>query len=113
MRRPVLTQWSLAIERDLGANTGLRISYIGNRTTDIIVSPDLNQIPSNTQGYAALINTRPFPDWNVVASRDNGAHSRYDGLQTEITRRFSKGLTLDGSSSLGRQPPRAGGAGAA
>jgi hypothetical protein len=110
LRDPRTTQWSVAVERDLGSKTGLRLSYIGNRTTDIIVSPDLNQIQSNTRGYAALINTRPFQDWNVVASRDNGAHSRYDGLQAEITRRFSKGLTLDGSYTLGRQLSDAGGA---
>jgi len=110
LQDPRTAQWSLALERDLGANTGLRIGYIGNRTNDIIVSPDLNQIAPNTTGYAALINTRPFPDWNVVASRDNGAHSRYDGLQTSITRRFSKGLTLDGSYTLARQLSDAGGA---
>jgi hypothetical protein len=110
LKDPRTTQWSVAIERDLGASTGLRLSYIGNRTTDMLVSPDLNQIRSNTQGYAAVINTRPFPDWNVVASRDNGAHSRYDGLQAEITRRLSKGLTLDSSYTLGRQLADAGGA---
>jgi hypothetical protein len=110
LREPRTTQRSVAVERDLGSKTGLRLSYIGNRTTDIIVSPDLNQIQSNTRGYAALANTRPFQDWNVVASRDNGAHSRYDGLHTEVTRRFSKGLTLDGSYALGRQLSDAAGA---
>ncbi|PYR26349.1 MAG: hypothetical protein DMF98_09330, partial [Acidobacteria bacterium] len=110
LRDPRTTQWSLTLERDLGGNTGVRVSYIGNKTTDIIVSPDLNQIRPNTQGYAALVNTRPFQDWNVVASRDNGAHSRYDGLQSEITRRFSKGFTLDASYTLARQLADAAGA---
>jgi hypothetical protein len=110
LRDPRTTQWSLTVERDLGGNTGVRVSYIGNKTTDIIVSPDLNQIRPNTQGYAALVNTRPFQDWNVVASRDNGAHSRYDGLQSEITRRLSKGFTLDASYTLARQLSDAAGA---
>jgi hypothetical protein len=109
LRDPRMTQWSLAVERDLGANMGLRVSYIGNKTVDIMVSPDLNQIRPNTTGYSALITTRPFQDWNVVATRDNGAHSRYDGLQMEITRRFSKGLTLDASYTLARQLSDAGG----
>jgi Carboxypeptidase regulatory-like domain/TonB dependent receptor len=110
LRDPRTTQWSLTVERDLGGNTGVRVSYIGNRTNDIIVSPDLNQIRPNTQGYAALINTRPFQDWNVVASRDNGAHSRYDGLQSELTRRLSKGLTVDASYTYARQLSDAAGA---
>ena len=110
LRDPRMTQWSLTVERDLGAKTALRVSYIGNKTVDIIVSPDLNQIRPNTQGYAALAGTRPFQDWNVVATRDNGAHSRYDGLQSAITRRFSKGLTVDASYTLARQLSDAGGA---
>ena len=110
LRDPRMTQWSLTVERDLGAKTALRVSYIGNKTVDIIVSPDLNQIRPNTQGYSALAATRPFPDWNVVATRDNGAHSRYDGLQSEVTRRFSKGLTLDASYTIARQLADAGGA---
>jgi len=110
LRDPRTTQWSLTLERDLGDKTGLRLSYIGNKTDDIMVSPDLNQIRLNTQGYPALANTRPFRDWNVVASRDNGAHSRYDGLQVELTRRLSKGLTLDGSYTRARHLADAGGA---
>lgn len=106
---PRTTQWTLTVERDLGWNTGLRVSYVGSNTEDIIVSPDLNQIRPNTQGYSALVTTRPFPDWNVVASRDNGAHSRYDGLQTDITKRFSHGLSLDASYTLARQLSDAGG----
>jgi carboxypeptidase family protein len=107
---PRTIQWSFTVERDLGGNMGLRVSYIGNKSDDIIVSPDLNQIRPNTRGYAALVDTRPFPDWNVVASRDNGAHSRYDGLQTEVTRRLSKGLTLDVSYTIARQLSDAAGA---
>jgi carboxypeptidase family protein len=107
---PRTLQWSLTVERDLGGHTGLRVSYIGNKSDDIIVSPDLNQIQPNTRGYAALIGTRPFPDWNVIASRDNGAHSRYDGLQTEVTRRLSKGFTLDASYTIARQLSDAAGA---
>ena len=51
----------------------VRASYTGSKTTDLVCSLDLNQIAPNTQGYDALRNTRPFPDWNVVTTRDNGA----------------------------------------
>src|SRR6185503_14037401 len=99
----------LTVERELGLQTGLRVSYVGNKTEDILVSPDLNQIQSNTQGYTALANTRPFIDWNVVASRANGAHSRYDGAQFQVSRRVSRGLALDASYTLARQLSDAGG----
>ena len=109
LKDPQTTQWTLTFERDLGWQTGLRVSYVGSKTEDIIVSPDLNQIQPNTQGYPALANTRPFPDWNVVASRDNGAHSRYDGLQIEATKRLSHGLSLNASYTRARQLSDAGG----
>jgi len=109
LKDPQTTQWTLTFERDLGWETGLRVSYVGSKTEDIIVSPDLNQVRPNTQGYASLANTRPFPDWNVVASRDNGAHSRYDGLQIEATKRLSHGLSLNASYTRARQLSDAGG----
>ena len=109
LKDPQTTQWTLTFERDLGWHTGLRVSYVGSKSEDIIVSPDLNQLRPNTQGYAALVQTRPFPDWNVVASRDNGAHSRYDGLQVELTKRFSHGLSMNTSYTRARQLSDAGG----
>jgi hypothetical protein len=109
LQDPRTTQWTLTVERELGWQTGVRVSYVGNKTEDILVSPDLNQIHSNTQGYAALANTRPFIDWNVVASRANGAHSRYDGVQFQVSRRVSRGLAIDGSYTIARQLSDAGG----
>jgi hypothetical protein len=109
LQDPRTTQWTLTVEREVGWQTGVRVSYVGNKTEDILVSPDLNQIQPNTRSYSALANTRPFIDWNVVASRDNGAHSRYDGLQFQISRRMSKGLALDASYTIARQLSDAGG----
>jgi len=109
LQDPRTTQWTLTVERELGWQTGVRVSYVGNKTEDILVSPDLNQIHSNTEGYAALANSRPFIDWNVVASRANGAHSRYDGVQFQVSRRVSRGLAIDGSYTIARQLSDAGG----
>lgn len=102
LRDPQAHQWTATVERDLGWNTGLRLSYVGSYTKDLVYSPDLNQVPSNTQGYAAVRTTRPFTDWNVVTTRDNGSKARYDGLSVNLTRRFSKGLSFDSSYTLAR-----------
>jgi hypothetical protein len=51
MNDPRTQQWSVSLERDLGWRTGLRISYVGSTTKDLIWSPDLNQVASNTRGY--------------------------------------------------------------
>ena len=48
MRDPRAAQWNITLERDLGWSTGARFSYVGSTTKDLIWSPDLNQVPSNT-----------------------------------------------------------------
>ena len=78
---PQTMQWSLTLERDLGWNIGAaRQLHRIDRRSDLIWSPDLNQVPANTRGYAAVADTRPFPDWNVVTTRANDPRSRYDAL---------------------------------
>ena len=110
MRDPRTMQWSLTLERDLGWDTGLRISYVGSSTKDLVWSPDLNQVPANTAGYDAVKSTRPFTDWNVVTTRANDPRSQYHGLGTELRKRFSHGLALDASYTLARHRSDAGGA---
>ena len=109
MKDPRTTQWTLTFERDLGWNTGARVSYVGSKTNDLVWSPDLNQVPANTAGYAAVSQTRPFLDWNVVTTRDNAPRSRYDGLGLELNKRFSNSVALNASYTLARHLSDAGG----
>ena len=102
LRDPRTQQWTATFERDLGWNTGIRVSYVGSSTKDLVFSPDLNQVQSNTAGYAAIRDQRPFRDWNVVTTRDNGSRARYDGLSLELRRRFSQGLTFTSSYTIAR-----------
>ena len=110
MRDPRVAQWSVTVERDLGRQTGVRLSYVGSTTKDLVWSPDLNQVQSNTQGYDAVKNTRPFTDWNVVTTRANNPRARYDALGLELNKRLSQGLTLNASYTLARHLSDAGGA---
>ena len=110
LQNPRTRQWSLTVERDLGSQTGLRVSYTGSYTTDLVWSPDLNQIRPNTQGYAALAATRPFRDWNVVTTRDNGPRSTYNGLGIELSKRAARGLTYTTSYTIARHLTDSGGA---
>jgi Carboxypeptidase regulatory-like domain len=110
LQDPRVVQWTATLDRDLGWNTGLRVSYVGSKTTDLVYSPDLNQVRPNTQGYAAVRATRPFTDWNVVTTRDNGAQSRYDALGVELSKRYSRGIALNASYTLAKNTADHGGA---
>ena len=110
LRDPQVQQWTATVERDLGWNTGVRVSYVGSSTKDLVYSPDLNQVQPNTAGYAAVRGQRPFRDWNVVTTRDNGSRARYDALSLEVTRRFAKGLAFNSSYTLAKHNSDSGGA---
>jgi hypothetical protein len=92
---PYGEQWSFTIERDLGWSTGLRVTYTGLRTVGLIISPDLNEIHPQAQPFDP--REKPFPNWGVIKSRDNGGHSIYNGLETVVTHRFSSRVFFQSS----------------
>ncbi len=45
---------------------------------------------------------RPFPNWDLIYSRDSGANSTYNAFQAELNRRFSSGLTFTTAYTLAK-----------
>jgi hypothetical protein len=92
---PYSYQWNVSVERDLGWNTGLRVSYIALRSVQLPWAPELNQPQSSTTPYAQRpLTDRPFPYWGRINTRDTGANAIYNSMQTELTHRARSGLTL-------------------
>jgi hypothetical protein len=92
---PYSYQWSLSFERDLGWDTGFRLSYIGLRSLQMPWAPDLNQPLPSTVPYAQRpLTDRPFPYWSRLYSYDTGANAMYNSLQTEVHHRTRGGLTF-------------------
>ena len=96
-RDPYVQEWNFTIERDLGFNTGLRLSYDGSHGSDLGYYIDGNQVPPNTAGYAAVKSGIPFPAWSYVKLNINGARSNYDALTASVNKRLSKGLQFQTS----------------
>ncbi len=95
-RDPYTIQWNLTAEHTLWNNTDLRLSYIGTRGVWLTWAPDINQpFPSTTPYSQRPLTDRPFPNWNLLYSRDGGANSIYHSMQVEFTHKYSGGLTLD------------------
>ncbi len=94
---PYNQQWSLTFEQDLGFDTSLRLTYNGQKAVNLSTGPDLNQIPTNTVGFATANTRRPYPNWNIIFTRDNGGNANFHGLTAEVNRRFTKGLQFTGS----------------
>jgi len=92
---PYSIQWSLTVERELMANLGLRLSYVGLRSVHLPWAPDLNQPLPSTVPYAQRpLTDRPYPYWQRIYSRDTGGNGIYGEFQTELQRRTRGGLTF-------------------
>ncbi|MFN7937867.1 MAG: TonB-dependent receptor [Bryobacteraceae bacterium] len=100
---PQMFQWNLSVDRELNKDTGLRVSYIANKSTQMPWAPDLNQPVSSTNYYSQRpLTDRPFPHWGLIYSRDAGANSIYQSMQMELNRRFAKGLNYNIAYTLAK-----------
>jgi len=99
---PYVQEWDLTLERDLGANFGLRISYDGNHGSNLGITDNLNQLPVNTAGFNALASTVPFPLMSYIDYQTNLGYSNYNAMTAEVKKRMSNGLQLEASYMFSR-----------
>jgi hypothetical protein len=100
---PYSVQWNLSVDRYVGANIGVRLSYIGMRTTQLVWAPDLNLMHESTEfAVNRPLSDRPFPNWGTVNTRSIGATANYHAFQAEVNRRLSKGLAFTTTYTLAR-----------
>ncbi|MDQ6708876.1 MAG: hypothetical protein M3Z85_23195, partial [Acidobacteriota bacterium] len=106
---PYTQQGDIAIERQLTANLGLTVSYVFSRGVALFTSRDLNlgalgdpvsyrlndlagtQVGSYTTPTYRLAN-RVDPRFRRLIQVENGGISYYNGLITQLQKRFSHGL---------------------
>lgn len=100
---PYSMQTNFSIDRDLGHNTGLRVSYVGMETRDLVWAPNLNQSNYSTTYFALQpLSNRPFPNWGVVNTRANGANANYQAAEIEFSHRYTAGLGFNSSYTFGK-----------
>ena len=99
---PVVQQWNLTIERDLGFNTGLRISYDGNHGSGIGYTQNINQVAPNTIGYALAKAGAPYPLFDYIAQESTGAWSNYEALTVAADKHLSHGLQFSTSYTFAK-----------
>jgi len=96
LKDPYIYQWNLSVERAIGWETGLRVSYIATRSVQLPWAPDLNQPQPSTTAYASRpLTDRPFPYWSRLYAYDTGATATYNALQTEVSHRYRGGVTFN------------------
>ncbi len=95
MRNPYTAQWHFTLEREILANTGVRLSYIGSRSVKLVQQWDYNQPWPSTTPFEK--SRAPFPLWNTIFCRVNGQTAKFHSFQAEFDRRMSRGLSVQSS----------------
>lgn len=84
-------QWNFTIEREIATETGLRISYIGNKGTSVPWYTYERNLPIN-QVAGVIQNNRPNQPWASISTLDTNGSSTTHQLQIEVTKRYRNGL---------------------
>lgn len=115
LAQPTIQQYNVTVERELGWQTAVRLSYLGSKMTGLIAGTDMNEIaPSNNpfgttigDGVTACdpINNQDCQLSNADLARErfpglgdylltygNYGHGRSDAFQAELNHRFGSGL---------------------
>lgn len=96
LRNPFVQQWNLTLERNIGFNTGVRLSYVGTKTSDLIYGRNLNQVHASATVPWAQANTA-YPNYKTVIQESNGGSQAYNSLTIEANRRMKHNLLYDAS----------------
>ncbi len=92
LKTPYTQQWELSVERQL-AGVGLRVSYVGSRSDQLVYARNLNQpVPSTTP----FSTTEYFyPSYTQITYLDSGGNDSYNALQIEAHKNYGRNLTFD------------------
>lgn len=101
---PSVYNYSFGIQQNIGFNTVLDVSYVGNVGRHLMQSVNLNTLPYGerfrpenadpTNPRVALPDNmlRPIPGYGNVSYVENSGTSNYNSLQVTANRRFAAGI---------------------
>lgn len=91
--------WNVSVERELGFGTVADVSYVGRHALHQQYAANINQLQPGTltnpanKGIAANA-LRPYKGYSAINLVMQGDTATYNGLQVDVNRRFTHGLSL-------------------
>jgi hypothetical protein len=107
--QPLVHQYNLQVERQVGKDMSVSVGYLGVKGTDLTRTRDINEAtptpasiqvagdPSQVYDYLAYSSTRPIAGFSRIFQFESTASSWYNGLVLTFNKRFSDGFRLGGS----------------
>jgi hypothetical protein len=91
---PYVQQWNFNIQRQVPGDVLLTLAYVGTKGTKLLYFPDINlPVPGST----AVASRRAYPAFADIRYFTPESNSNYNGLQVSAEKRFSGGLSFQGS----------------
>ncbi len=92
---PYMQQWNFGVERQIGNDTVLQLTYAGSKGTKLFTFYNGNQADPSTDPSAPYAPRRPVPliDTGVNYFKSDGG-SKYNSLQSRLEKRFTHGFSL-------------------
>ena len=93
-RLPSNQQWNFSLERSLGSNAVLSLTYVGNKGTHLYRTVNLNEEIINPANGQIVRKYQSTFGSSAVNYEQTDGDSVYNALQVEMRRRFSHGLAF-------------------
>ena len=97
VRNSRVQQWNLTVEQALAANFGVRMSYIGNKATQLPFYLYNRNLPNPMRSLSTLQSGRPYQPWGDINTLMTTGASFTNQMQMEATKRTGNGLYLQTS----------------
>jgi hypothetical protein len=98
LKNSYVMEYNVSVERELTRDLGVRLSYIGSRGVGLPYQRNVNQpLPSLSAAR------RPFALFNNLIYAENGANNSYNGMQTQVTKRYGRGLQFSSAWTWAKQ----------
>ncbi len=68
LKTPYVQQWNLSIQREIGWNSTVTVSYVGNKGSKLYRAIDLNQVQINNNGFLQAFNLARKNGFNSLAA---------------------------------------------
>jgi hypothetical protein len=102
---PNAWNWSFTVQREIGYSTTVEVGYVGRVGLNLERERELNALrPGTTQANPGVNPNalRPFKGYALIPMNENAARSEYNGLQVELNRRFTRGLSYGFAYTLSK-----------
>lgn len=95
LRVPYVMEWHLTFQYQISQNTMFEVSYVGSKSDKQYIFLNSNQAAPSANPAAPYAPRRPFPYVNAsVAWFRSEGNANYNGLQTSLQHRLTRGLSM-------------------